>query len=174
LAHVRRLARRTKVVGNLRYCGRVTRAISTAVLTQAAIQPIDKAEEISSSDFEVRIIWRELYGGQRRALARRSIASLCPPCPCAGRFLLGNRRIGLGLQCADRGENHQGCPKHCISSRDILLYCGSCCVPVNRSALHDEYNPPHGGDVVGRIAFDSNQVRLEARRHGSDLVAEAE
>jgi hypothetical protein len=72
------------------------------------------------------------------------------------------------------GENHQGCPKHCISSRDILLYCGSCCVPVNRSALHDEYNPPHGGDVVDRIAFDSNQVRLEARRHGSDLVAEAE
>jgi len=78
--------------------------------------------------------------------------------------ILTRRSSGIGVGRSWAGR---------VPVRALLLYCGSCCVPVNCSALHDEYDTPHGSDVVDWIAFDGHQVRLEARRHGSDPVAQA-
>src|SRR4051794_34576640 len=46
--------------------------------------------------------------------------------------------------------------------------------PVYPAALHHEDHAPDGGDVTEGVAIYRDEVGLQARRHGPDLVGHAE
>src|SRR5258708_7464987 len=45
---------------------------------------------------------------------------------------------------------------------------------IDPAAFHDEYDAADSRDVVQRIAFDGDEIGFEARRDGTDFLAEAE